>query len=334
MNNTKVLSVLGLMTLTTGAAVAASDAPTLSSLFGSSGVNVSGALAASLQQNADNAQNSFQVDQAFLSLAYQPSQGVGAVLDLASGETLSGQGGAIGASNTSSTAITQAYGQYKKGALTLMGGRFYTAAGYEAFPVTGNLFVSHSLAFNAEPTYHTGGRASYAFSDELNLSIGVLNNVYAVNNEASSTLKNKTAELKVSWNPSANLSLGLTHLRSRQETDFLGLVAGYTFSKELNFALSVDRTRGVDSEVYKSVTLYATYALNEKTKVGLRLEDISWENDLNLPDHSHADAGAWAAVISYAAAKNFDFRTEVSDVDLEGGIDRDVRAAIQGVLKF
>ena len=336
MKNAKVLSALGLMSLASTAALAAGG-PTLGSVLDASGVKVSGAVAASVRQNANSAENNFQVDQALLSIAYQPKEGFGAVVDVASGEDVASLGGNVaggnsnvaGGNNGTSASLTQAYLQYKTGALTVVGGRFYTAAGYEVFPVTGNLFVSRSLTFGTEPTYHTGLRASYAVNSSLTVNVGVHNGIYQdatypyASDATANTLKNKSAEIGATWAPTSDLSLSLTHYRSKLETDLFSFVATYNVTSDLSLALNADKTRGADAT---NLAVYAMYALSDKVKAGLRLEELN-------PDGTNNNTGAVAAVVSYAAAKNFDIRTELSDVDPQTD-KRSIGAAVQGVLKF
>ena len=333
MKNTKVLSVLGLMSLASTAAVAASG-PTLGSLFDASGIQVSGAVAGSFRQDANDALNSFQVDQGLLSISYQPQSGFGAAVDVATGD-YNDQAGNVGRPN-SGVALSQAYLQYKSGALTVQGGRVYTAAGYEVFPVTGNLFVTRSLAFANESTYHTGLRASYVVSDAIKVSAGVHDGLFDKLDNQASVTKNKAFELGGSWAYSPNLSLSLTGYVGKNaaldKQSLYSFVATYAFSKDLSFALNVDQGQksASDTDKWNAVAVYATYAVSAKTKVGVRLEDLNAKKETV----AFNDAGAWALVASHALTNNLDLRAELSDVDEEGGKDRNVQGAIQAVLKF
>lgn len=343
MKNAKVLSALGLMSLASTAALAASSGPTLGSVLDASGLKVSGAVAASFRQNASvqgaQAQSDFEVDQALLSIAYQPKEGFGAVVDVATGLSNSSLGGLnYYSAATNTVALTQAFVQYKSGALTVQGGRFYTAAGYEVFPVTGNLFVTRSQTFGLESTYHTGVRASYAVSDALTVNAGVNNGIFVSPSMAGdtnySTLKNKAFELGASYAVSSDLSLALTGYMGKNgagdKQSLYSLVATYSLNKDISFAVNVDQGNGdnTDATKYTAIALYGSYAVNDKVKVGLRLEDIN-------PKLSSANGtGSVTGVVSYAAAKNFDLRTELSDIDEEGSEPRVMQAAIQGVLKF
>lgn len=108
------------------------------------------------------------------------------------------------------------------------------------------------------------------------------------------------------------------------------MVASYNLSKDISLALNVDQGNyaNTDSTKWTAIALYGSYAVNDKVKVGLRLEDIN-------PKLSSANGvGSVTGVVSYAAAKNFDLRTELSDVDVEGSTPRSMKGAVQGVLKF
>ncbi len=347
MKNAKIFSALSLMSLASTAALAASG-PTLGDLVNASGIHVSGAIAGSIRQNAsvpnpDQAKSTGQIDQALLSIAYLPKEGFGAAVDVASGD-YNDQLGKVGKPGTS-TALTQAYLQYKSGALTVQGGRFYTAAGYEVFPVASNLFVTRSVAFTGstvvgaeiqgESTYHTGLRASYASSDTLTVNFGLNDGIYTNLDNQASLLKEKAFELGVNWKASDALSLAVTNYSGKTgaggvKQSLLSLVANYSFAKELNFALSVDQGNvdNTDAGKWTAVALYGTYDLNDKTKLGLRIEEI------NPKLSTKNGIGSVTGVVSYALAKNLDVRGEVSNVDVEGAYPRSMQAAVQGVLKF
>jgi hypothetical protein len=362
MKNAKVLSALGLMTLASTAALAASAAPTLGSVLDASGISVSGALAASLRQNVsvrnsptEQARSNFQVDQGLLSIAYQPKEGFGGVVDLATGETVS-QGGQV-AGSTAGVVVSQAYVQYKSGDLTVIGGRFYTAAGYEVFPAAGNLFVTRSETFGKESTYHTGFRASYALGNSFTVFGGLNNGVFADSASGScssdcdnyaSTLKNRGVELGATFSPISDLSMALTAYSGKTNVvDALGtthndadsqylysFTASYNVTKALTVAINVDQgnpnSRINPTGKYEAYAGYVTYALSDATKLGVRLEEISLRRKAGMDNNT----GAVAAVLSHSFAKNFDLRTELSDVDTESGDNRKVKLAVQGVLKF
>ena len=70
-------------------------------------------------------------------------------------------------------AIPQLYGEVAFGDWNVKVGHFFTPAGYEVIPATGNFFYSHSLThYNSEPFTHTGVLGTYSASDCLTVYAG------------------------------------------------------------------------------------------------------------------------------------------------------------------
>ena len=168
----------------------AARAPTLSQVLDASGITVSGYLDAAYtyanrnleggvltDRVFDSQNNSFALHQFGLQVAKQPSRGFGGVVNITAGsdaqvihafpETTAGAGSMFD--------ITQAYGQYAAGDLTLMAGKFVTLAGSEVIWSPSNNNFSHSILFGAIPFTHTGVRAGYAVSNTLTLYGGINN---------------------------------------------------------------------------------------------------------------------------------------------------------------
>ena len=333
MKSVKVLSALGVMSLASTAALAA-EGPDLATVLYSSGFNVSGAGAASLRQGISDRKNAVQVDQILLAMTYQSEDGFGGGVDLATGEDVNAQlGGNVAAGNNgNAVSFTQAYMRYKSGAYTVTAGRFYTAAGYEVFPVTGNLFVSRSQTFGQESTYHTGVRGTYALNDKLTLNAGVNNGVFVKQDNQSSVSKGKTAEVGASWVPSTDLSLAVTYYRSGEQNDLLSLVTSYNLASDMNLALNLDKITGSTSAPGNppafNAALYLTYTLTDKIKAGLRLEELN-------PTGSKDNTGVVTVALAYAVDKYIDVRAELSDSDKQGpGNPRNIAGALQTVFKF
>jgi len=350
MKNAKVLSALGLMTLASTAALAASAAPTLGSVLDASGIKVSGNVAGSYMQYASvpasspsQATGTFNFDQALLSIAYQPKSGFGAVVDVASGTTVAGQGGDVGSQYTqSTTALTQAYVQYANGGLTVIGGRFYTAAGYEVFPVAGYDFVTHSQTYQNESTYHTGVRASFAVNDMLSLNLGLNDGVFTNKDQYQSTLGDKTVEFGAAVTPIKDLSITFTgnvgHTGAKTATvkqSLYSLVGSYKITKDFSVALNVDSGNMNDTDAGKwtAYAVYGKYALTNALSLGVRAEKVDQKLKTN------PDTNAVAIVLGYSPANNFELRTQLEDVDMDnqgvvGSHPRTITGALQGVLKF
>src|ERR1700751_5653974 len=143
------LAVAGLLAAASGAvmaddaaAPAAAPAPAktkFDELLDSAGLTVSGYVAASYYASSgfpanihqfDVEHNTFQLDQAGLSVAYQPKEGFGALVDVIAGEDAKilhfAEDG-----NHDSFDIRQAFLQYATGSFTAMAGKFVTLAGAE-----------------------------------------------------------------------------------------------------------------------------------------------------------------------------------------------------------
>ncbi len=144
----------------------AARAPTLGQVLEASGLDVSGYLDAGYSYNNRNVEtggfsdrvfdsqnNSFALHQFGLQVAKQPKQGFGGVVNITVGadaqvihafpETTNPAGSMFD--------ITQAYGQYASGPLTLMAGKFVTLAGSEVIWSPSNNNFSHSILFGAIP---------------------------------------------------------------------------------------------------------------------------------------------------------------------------------------
>src|SRR3981189_2022036 len=131
---------------TCGAAVAedepvkttASTASSIADVLTASGITESGYVAASYfhsngygtYHQFDNKHDTFQLDQAGITLAFQPKDGFGALVNIAAGEDMKILNAAEG-SNPNTFDIVQAFVQYATGPLTVIGGKYVTLAGGE-----------------------------------------------------------------------------------------------------------------------------------------------------------------------------------------------------------
>src|SRR6266481_1624114 len=196
----------------------AARAPTLSQVLDASGLNVSGYLDAAYSyanRNVeaggfsnrvfDSQNNSFSLHQFGLTVAKQPTRGFGGVVNVTVGSDAQVIHAFPETTNPAGSMfdITQAYGQYASGSLTLMAGKFVTLAGSEVIWSPSNSNFSHSILFGAIPFTHTGVRAGYAVSDTVTL-YGGLNNGW---DQLTDTNKGKTVELGASIIPNKALTI-------------------------------------------------------------------------------------------------------------------------------
>jgi len=206
MRNAKILAALGMMGIG-----AAANAATLSEVLSASNITATGYVAASYfhstEYNAghqfDVGHDDFHLDQAGLTLAYQPKEGFGALVDVIAGEDARVVNFAE-SGDTEQVNVKQAFLQYAGGGWTIMAGKFVTLAGAEVIAPTGNTNYSRSLLFTfSEPLTHTGVRATYAVNDMFGVTVGA-NNGW---NYTSSGSGSKTGEVGISITPSKAFTL-------------------------------------------------------------------------------------------------------------------------------
>lgn len=170
------------------------DTPTLKDVLSASGITATGYVDASyVHQSIDPSQqitdsngnpilvnyfddhkDSFNLQQAAITLSSLPKEGFGALVNITGGndaDHIHSSGG-----SSSNLDITQAYVQYATGPLTAIAGKFNTLAGAELIDPTGNTNITRSIAFlNALPFTHTGIRFAYVPIDTLTLYAGINN---------------------------------------------------------------------------------------------------------------------------------------------------------------
>src|SRR6266581_5697000 len=193
-------------------------APTLSQVLDASGLDVSGYLDAGYSyanRNVetggfsdrvfDSQNNSFALHQFALRVAKQPTRGFGGVVNI----TVGSDAQVIHSFpevTTSTFDVTQAYGQYASGPLTVIAGKFVTLQGTEVIWSPSNSNFSRSILFGAIPFTHTGVRAGYAVSNTVTL-YGGINNGWDQLTDAN---KGKTIELGATIIPIKPLTINAT----------------------------------------------------------------------------------------------------------------------------
>ena len=339
-------------------APAAPAATTLGEALTAAGIAINGYVAASYYHSSgynsfhefDLKHDTFQLDQAGVSVAYQPKEGFGALVDLVAGEDARvlnfAEHGSDGVFN-----VRQAYLQYAAEPLTLMGGKFTTLAGEEYSNLTSDTNFSRSLLFFAEPLTHTGVRATFAASSALNLMAGV-NNGW---NTTSTSYGGKTAELGAAFTPSKQLSLNLLGYFGKApdfdaERGFVDFVGSYNFTAALSLAVSYDWGRqlqrvGPDLN-WHGIAAYLNFAFSGAWRVSLRAEYLNDADGFNTGTSQNLKEGT--VTCGYSPSKSFELRLEArydkSDraafvEALVAGApaafdDHQSELAVQGVFKF
>src|SRR6202142_4329757 len=347
------------------AAPAKPTAPSLSDVLTASGLTESGYVAASYYHSNgyntdhefDDKHDTFQLDQAALTVAYQPKEGFGALVDVAAGEDMKILNAAEG-SNPNTFDIIQGFIQYAKGSLTVIGGKFVTLAGAEVIAPTGNTNFSRSFLFYAEPLTHTGIRATYAVSDALSLIIGANN---GWNYSSLTTSGSKTGEFGVAWTPSKAFSLaaqayiGNDPVFGAQRT-LIDAVATYNATDALTFILSYDwgtqhqNAAGSANLDWDGAAFYTNYAFSAQWRASLRLEYLDDKDGFVTGAGSAQTLKEGTITLGYDPVKSFELRLEArfdksteptflrslatSDVTPATYADNQTEFALQGVFKF
>jgi len=324
-----IAASLGLMSITSTAFAEeeVKAAPTLGSVLEASGITATGYVAASgYTQDSNTATHqfdylheTFQLDQAAITLAYQPESGFGGLVNVIAGEDARLINAATSAGNdTSAYSIFQAYVQYKGGPVTFMAGKMATLAGAEVAAVSGNTNYSRSLLFFNEPLVHSGVRVSVAAGDMFSFTGGI-NNGW---NYDSSYTSSKTAELGIGFTPSKHFSLlaagysgedafGLAGTGAGKRT-FIDLVATITATDSLSFIVSYDNGKqdsdaGAPALKWDGIAAYVNVAFNDQWRMSLRGETIKFKQDFA----SDVKLDEFTATVGFAPVKSFEFRGEI-----------------------
>ena len=351
---TKYVGLLAVAGVAGLPALAQAAGPSLSDILVNSGITaagyVSGSYDATFNSTAnatfakvplhafDTNSNTFELNQAALTLSYLPTSGFGALVNVITGEDAKVINGSYGAGSSGDFALTQGYIQYAEGNLTVIGGRFVTLAGNEVIDDSKNTNISRSLLFtNLEPLVHTGVRASYKVNDMFTGTVGVNNS--ALSGASQDTDKHKTIELGGALTPSSTISvavadyLGLDGTKPNSKNNYLDLVASWQATTALQLVVNGDYVRSIGSldtvpsglvagspistsdlgsSNGEGVALYVNDQILDSLKGSLRAEYTYFKaSDTTFGGTGSAHVSEVTATLDYSAAKNFDLLGEV-----------------------
>ena len=360
-----------LLAADTPAADAAPAAPVgnkLSQILDAIGLSVTGYVSSSFYHSTglstlhqfDIEHDTFQLDQASITVAYQPKEGFGALVDLTAGEdarvlNTAETGGPVGNGTNSAFNVTQAYLQYATGPLTVIAGKFVTLAGAEVIDPTKNTNFSRSLLFFSEPLTHTGVRATYAATDTLSLIVGV-NNGW---NTTSTSFGSKTAELGLAFTPNKIFSLTAQAYLGKDPTadaerTLVDVVATYNVTSALTLVGNVNwgkqdvqPSTGLPNQDWTTFAGYLNYAINDQWRVSVRGEILDDKEGLVTATGVAQKVKEGTVTFGYAPVKAFELRAELrydwsdqpvfqSRVNATGvaSLDHQTGFALQGLYKF
>ncbi len=231
----------------------------------------------------DAQHDSFSVHQAAFTLAKQPKEGFGALVNVIFGEDAD----VIAPFNqnpgsTSKVDLTQAFVQYAKGPFTGIGGKFVTLAGAEVINPTQDTNFSRSILFGyAIPFTHTGVRGTYTVSDTLSLILG-LNNGW---DDLQDTNGNKTIESGLSYAPLKNLSL---------------TAAGYFGNEKLCGSACANPVPAFTPGGYRGLfDVVGTYNATDKLTLILNY-DYAWQDNASAFTPDANGVATWNGIAGYA----------------------------------
>lgn len=214
-------------------------------------------------------------------------------------------GYSLGNDTWSSVIIKQAYFKYNASdKLSFIAGQFGTHIGYEYIDAPLNFFYSINHTFNSGiPFYHTGLKATYAFSDKVSLMLGAVNGFDYVhdNNRAKGLIG------QLSLIPAEGFSIYLNYINSNESNaDAQGktpdgnftvydLNGGYQAGEKLFIGYwfmfgSQKGTLGApgtflpadgnvdETKTWYGANLYLTYALSDVFSLGVRGEHFNNED--------------------------------------------------------
>jgi hypothetical protein len=320
----------------------------------------------------DGQNNSFALHQFGLTVAKQPKEGFGGLVNLTVGkdaQVIHSFPEFTGANSGSMFDVTQAYAQWAGGPLTVIAGKFTTLHGTEVIASSGNTNISRSILFGAVPFTHTGLRATWALSDTINLIAGV-NNGW---DQVTDSNRGKTAELGATFNPIKPLNIAISGYSGKETTTPVptpgqtegvrtsaNLVASYAFTDAFSLGLeyltvSQDKVfPNGDKAKYSGYAGYLTYMVTPKIRAVLRLEsfdDHDGAHFLTLPVAGGATTFTGGQVkykegtvtLAYLPSDSFELRGEVRAdnadqavfAQFDGTTSKSLMTlALQGLYKF
>jgi len=272
--------------------------PTLDKILEASGISVSGYIDA-MYTHSDRNQvapafttrvfdlenNSFALRQFGLSVAKQPKEGFGGLVNITAGKDANVIQSFPGTVNATFD-VTQAFLQYAGGPLTLIAGKYVTLQGSEVIWSPTNVNASRSILFGAIPFTHTGVRATWALSDTVSLIAGV-NNGWDQLTDAN---RGKTAELGVTLTPIKPLSITISDYNGKDSAAGGGVPSTVAAQGSRN-----------------SLNVVGSYTVIDPLTVGLEFLSVSQQNFTSLVDGSNITAKytGVAGYVSYMFAPKF-----------------------------
>lgn len=270
----------------------------------------------------DTERNSFNIHQAALTIAKQPKEGAGALLNVTAGEDASLLASTGLTSN--SFDLTQAFMQFASGPLTVHGGKFATLAGTEVIASPGNANYSRSILFGSVPFTHTGLRAVYAMDGSMSFTVG-LNNGW---DQVKDTNAQKTLELGANLTPYSGLAIAVSNYYGVENTsatthggrNLFDLVGTFTLSDTLTVGaeylnyrqkkfLSITSGNPITGK-YQGLAGYVSFQVSDVLKLSGRAEWFDDKDGVRFGQEKNK-VKELTVTLGYALSKNAEIRAEV-----------------------
>ena len=279
------------------------------------------------------------LNQVGVTIAKAPPSGFGGLVNFTGGQDANiiasygaGQKATGGYTNNHSFDVTQAYGSYATGPVTVILGKFATLAGAEVIPSMSDTNYSRSILFGyAIPFTHTGARLTYAVTDTVSLIAGVNNGWDQVQDSNS----DKTAELGFTAAPNKMFSFAGSYYGGKElaagpfgaaatngnrnlvdlvatinATDSLSFVANYDNGSQANATLPGGLT---GTAKWDGLALYANYMFNSDWRLSFRTEYLNdkagYRTGLGVPVKWSENT----LTLAYMPAKDLELRGEVRE---------------------
>ena len=302
---------------------------------------------------ADCQNNNLALHQFGLQVAKQPKEGFGWLVNVTAGldaKAFESYPFNTAGSGYQQVDLTQAYGQYAHGPVTVMAGKFTAIPGMEVIWQPSNANTSRSLLYTSEPFTETGVRVNYALNDSVTLIGGVINGWDQVSGGANG---GKTVELAATVAPLKSLNFtisdyngkmnsavggfagttatigGVANVVPTGDRNLLNLVVNYTPIDPLTLGLDYvnvsQKNFGqllpgsvVGSPIYGNpitakydgYALYATYMFTPKWRLALRAENFNDQNGFHFGTADTTYREA-TATLSWLESDSFELRGEI-----------------------
>jgi hypothetical protein len=328
-------------------------APTFSDVLDASGIALSGYIDPWFQYHTYSGEGAstpkdvteFTLNQVGLTIAKQPTEGFGGVVNVIGSGTNDGTGSA------NSIIVQQGYMQYATGPWTVIAGKYTTLVGAEVVAPTGNTNVSRSLLFGAEPVAHTGVRVTYALNSMVTLTGGLNNGWYQsflTGQEEPGDGQGKSVELGVSVAPSKTFSISAQgywgrdsfydNTTDKSTKELLDLVSTWSVTDAFTLVGSIDwadinKANGDNSAVWYGVAAYGNYAINDTWRVSLRGEYFN-DKDGYLTGVTNNHYGEGTLTFGFAPVKSFELRLEGRYDASTGGDLKTTSGYLEALYKF